>query len=170
MIEIVEADITTLEVDAIVNAANSALCGGGGVDGAIHLAAGPELLEACRELGGCPTGQAVLTRGFALPARSVIHAVGPVWSGGEHQESQLLAQAYRSSFEVALKKGDIRSIAFPALSTGAYKFPRGLAASIAVQVMRAYESKFQRIIACLFDPRTTALYWDLLHGDDEVSG
>lgn len=169
MIEIIEADIVTLKVDAVVNAANSELCGGSGVDGAIHRAAGPKLLEACRALGGCETGHAVLTAGFSLPARYVIHAVGPVWWGGERQEAQLLGQAYRSAFEVALQHGDIRSIAFPALSTGAYKFPKGLAASIAVQVMRAYEAKFQRIVACLFDPSTTALYWDLLH-DEEAAG
>ena len=169
MIEIVEADISTLKVDAIVNAANSALCGGGGVDGAIHLAAGPQLLDACRMLGSCEPGSAVLTPGFALPARYVIHAVGPVWWGGERGEARLLAQTYESAFRVALAQKDIRSIAFPALSTGAYQFPSGLAASIAVQVMRAHESRFQRIVACLFDPDSTALYWDLLH-DEEAAG
>jgi O-acetyl-ADP-ribose deacetylase (regulator of RNase III) len=169
MIEIVEADITTLRVDAIVNAANAALSGGGGVDGAIHRAAGPQLLEACRALGRCEPGRAVLTPGFNLPSRYVIHTVGPAWDGGGKQEAQLLAQAYHSAFELALAQGDIRSIAFPALSTGAYKFPRGLAATIAVQVMRSYEARFQRIVACLFDAATTAEYWDLLNGE-EVGG
>jgi O-acetyl-ADP-ribose deacetylase len=165
MIEILEADITTLKVDAIVNAANAALNGGGGVDGAIHRAAGPELIEACGKIGGCEPGRAVLTPGFRLSARYVIHTVGPVWSGGDRGEPQVLAQAYRSAFEVALAKGDVRTIAFPAVSTGTYRFPKGLAASIAVQAMRSHEGRFARIVACLFDPQSTALYWDLLHGD-----
>jgi len=158
MIEIVRADITTLQVDAIVNAANEALAGGGGVDGAIHRAAGPELLRATRPFGRCPTGQAVITPGFRLPARYVIHAVGPVWRGGGHGEDALLASAYASSFARAAEVGDIHSIAFPAISTGVYGFPRERAARIAVSVMRTYESSFDRIVACLFDDESVALY------------
>lgn len=169
MIEILEGDLTTLKVDAIVNAANAELRGGGGVDGAIHRAAGPELIAACRKFAGCETGKAVLTPGFKLPARYVIHAVGPVWRGGQHGESHLLGDTYRSAFEVALTQGDVRSIAFPAISTGTYRFPKGLAASIAVQVMRSYEARFARVVACLFEPESTALYWDLLH-DEEAAG
>lgn len=128
---ILVADITTLQVDAIVNAANAQLAGGGGVDGAIHRAAGPRLLEACRRIGGCPTGEARLTDGFALPARHVIHTVGPVWSGGDRGEDALLAAAYRASLSVAT---DARaaSVAFPAISTGVYGFPAERAARIAV--------------------------------------
>ena len=130
-IEVVEGDITTLKVDAIVNAANSTLLGGGGVDGAIHRAAGPELLEECRTLGGCITGQARITRGYRLPAKWVIHAVGPVWHGGDRGEDDLLAKCYRTSLDLAAKKG-AKSIAFPAISTGAYNFPIDRAARIAV--------------------------------------
>lgn len=158
MIEAVRADITTLRVDAIVNAANEALAGGGGVDGAIHRAAGPELLRATRPLGRCPTGQAVITPGFRLPARYVIHTVGPVWRGGGNGEDELLASAYESSFARAVEAGDIRSIAFPAISTGVYGFPRDRAARIAVRVMRAHESSFDRIVACVFDEESLALY------------
>lgn len=128
---IVIADITALEVDAIVNAANSRLAGGGGVDGAIHRAAGPELMAACGRFGGCPTGEARLTDGFRLPARHVIHTVGPVWSGGDRDEDALLASAYRSSLALAAEAG-AASIAFPAISTGVYGFPADRAARIAV--------------------------------------
>lgn len=134
-IEIVQADITTLAVDAIVNAANATLLGGGGVDGAIHRAAGPELLEACRKLGGCATGEAKVTPGFRLPARYVIHTVGPVWAGGERGEDELLARCYRASFEAACRLG-VKTIAFPAISTGAYGFPVERAARIAVREVR----------------------------------
>lgn len=158
MIEIVHADITTLAVDAIVNAANSALAGGGGVDGAIHRAAGPQLLEATRKFGRCPTGQAVITPGFRLRARYVIHAVGPVWRGGKQREDELLAAAYASSFDRARDAGDVRSIAFPAISTGVYGFPKPRAARIAVDAMRAREGEFERIVACLFDTESVALY------------
>jgi O-acetyl-ADP-ribose deacetylase (regulator of RNase III) len=130
-VAVIQADITTLAVDAVVNAANPTLLGGGGVDGAIHRAAGPALREECRTLGGCRTGEAVITRGHGLPAGHVIHTVGPVWQGGEHGEDELLAACYRNALRLAADRG-IRSIAFPAISTGAYRFPRERAARIAI--------------------------------------
>ena len=136
-IEVVQGDITKLQVDAIVNAANSSLLGGGGVDGAIHRAAGPRLLEACRALGGCPTGEARITPGFDLPATCVIHAVGPVWRGGGHGEDDLLAGCYRNARALAKEHG-VRTIAFPAISTGAYGFPIARAARIAVREVASY--------------------------------
>ena len=157
MIEILKTDITSLQVDAIVNAANSGLLGGGGVDGAIHRAAGPELLEACRPLGGCPTGEARITPGFHLPAQFVIHTVGPVWKGGDDGEQGLLENAYRNSFDLALANG-VRSIAFPAISTGVYGYPKRQAADIAISQMLAYEDKFDRIVAACFSEQDKAVY------------
>ena len=158
MIDVVRADITTLDVDAIVNAANSSLRGGGGVDGAIHRAAGPELARVAGELGPCATGDAVITPGFRLRARFVIHAVGPVWTDGAHREPELLERCYERCFELARAEPTIRSVAFPAISTGAYGFPKALAAPIAIAAMRRHESAFERIVACLFDSEAAALY------------
>ncbi len=158
MIDVVRADITTLDVDAIVNAANSGLIPGGGVDGAINRAAGPGLARAMAAFGGCATGQAVITPAFNLPSRFVIHAVGPVWRGGDHGEDDLLRSAYESSFMLAEREPTIRSIAFPAISTGVYGFPRERAAEIAVEVMRSHEKRFDRIVACLFDEESVTVY------------
>ena len=161
MIEVISADITTLEVDAIVNAANTSLLGGGGVDGAIHAAAGPVLLDYCRTLDGCRTGEAKLSPGFDLPARRIIHTVGPVWKGGDHYEQPLLRACYQNCFAVALQN-DVRSIAFPAISTGVYGYPKRQATEIAVAVMREYEDRFERIIACCFSEEDAALYRTVL--------
>jgi O-acetyl-ADP-ribose deacetylase len=157
-IEAVTGDITTQRVDAIVNAANSALVPGGGVDGAINRAAGPELAHAMASFGGCPTGQAVMTPGFRLRCRFVIHAVGPIWRGGGADEDALLRSAYESAFRCALAEPTIRSIAFPAISTGVYGFPKERAAAIALGVMREYEASFDRVVACLFDDESLAVY------------
>jgi O-acetyl-ADP-ribose deacetylase (regulator of RNase III) len=158
MIEIMHADITTLDVDAIVNAANSSLAGGGGVDGAIHRAAGPELVRASVALAPCRTGDAVITPGFRLKGRHVIHAVGPVWVDGTHDEEALLRSAYDRAFALAHAQGDIRSIAFPAISTGVYGFPKPLAAAIAIDAMRRHEGRLDRIVACVFDRENELLY------------
>jgi O-acetyl-ADP-ribose deacetylase (regulator of RNase III) len=164
VIEIVRGDITTLAVDAIVNAANSGLAGGGGVDGAIHRAAGPELARAATRLGPCPPGGAVITPGFQLPARFVVHAVGPIWHGGDRGEPETLRSAYLRCFELAREEGSIRSIAFPAISTGVYEFPKDRAARIAVEVMRDHEAAFERIVACLFDDENVRAYKRALDG------
>ena len=167
MIRVVQGDITALKVDAIVNAANSTLLGGGGVDGAIHCAAGPELKTYCEKLGGCPTGESKITPGFKLPAKYVIHTVGPVWHGGKSNEPTLLANCYRNSLELALKNG-VKTIAFPSISTGAYGYPKEEAAKIAVSVMRGYEKKFDEIIACCFSAGDKSLYEKILAGYESV--
>jgi O-acetyl-ADP-ribose deacetylase (regulator of RNase III) len=158
--EVVVADITTLTVDAIVNAANGSLLGGGGVDGAIHRAAGPELLAACRPLGGCATGDAKITPGFRLPARHVIHAVGPVWHGGGHGEDAALASCYRRAIALAEARG-LASIAFPAISTGVYRFPAERAATIAVAATVeacAAASGLRHVDFCCFSEASAALH------------
>lgn len=160
MIELFKGDITTLNVDAIVNAANRSLLGGGGVDGAIHRAAGPELLEECKTLKGCDTGDAKITKGYKLPAKYVIHTVGPVWSGGKNNEMELLQRCYQRSLELA-QEYQLQSVAFPNISTGVYHFPKDLAADVAIQTVRdqlpSYKS-IKKVVFAVFDEENYNLY------------
>jgi O-acetyl-ADP-ribose deacetylase len=163
-IKVIQGDITKLEVDAIVNAANTSLLGGGGVDGAIHRAAGPDLLDACRLLGGCQTGDAKITRGFHLPAKFIIHTVGPVWRGGSQGEEHLLASCYRKSLELAEENG-CKTVAFPNISTGVYRFPKDLAAKIAVREVSEFldMNKIpQTVLFVCFDRENSDIYRLLL--------
>ncbi|MCC9136168.1 O-acetyl-ADP-ribose deacetylase [Pontibacter silvestris] len=168
-IELVKGDITKLEVDAVVNAANSSLLGGGGVDGAIHRAGGPEILEECKQIrarqGGCPTGEAVITTGGRLPARYVVHTVGPVWQGGKNGEPELLANCYRNSLRIASGK-QLQHVAFPSISTGVYGYPKDKAAKVAVQTVKKWlqehENSIMQILFVCFDEENYHLYKELL--------
>jgi len=162
MLKVITGDITKLEVDAVVNAANCTLLGGGGVDGAIHAAAGPELVKACAVFGGCPTGEARITPGFRLPAKFVIHTPGPVWRGGSRGEKELLASCYANSLRLAAENG-CRSIAFPCISTGVYRFPKSAAAEIAVSTVLAWrETLPEEIIFCCFSETDAAIYREVI--------
>lgn len=159
-IEIVKGDITKLKVDAIVNAANSSLLGGGGVDGAIHRAAGPELLTECKALNGCKTGEAKITKGYNLPAKFVIHTVGPVWNGGNNNEDELLRNCYLNSLKLAIQN-QIKTLAFPAISTGVYRFPLERAAKIAIRTVKDFlsnDDSLEKVIFVCFDENTETIY------------
>jgi O-acetyl-ADP-ribose deacetylase (regulator of RNase III) len=163
-IEIIQGDITKLAVDAIVNAANETLLGGGGVDGAIHRAAGPQLLEECSTLGGCPTGEAKITRGYKLPAKHVIHTVGPVWRDGKHNEEALLKNCYQRSLEIA-RDNNLKTIAFPCISTGVYRFPKDKAARVAVQTVKdclKAMPNIEKVIFVCFSQEDLRIYEQLL--------
>lgn len=164
-IQLYQGDITEMHVDAIVNAANKSLLGGGGVDGAIHRAAGPKLLDECRELNGCETGQAKITHGYRLPARFVIHTVGPVWYGGKIGEQEQLASAYRESLQLATKY-KLKTIAFPNISTGVYHFPKPLAAEIAIQTVKEFladNTSIEEVTFCVFDDENYQIYDQILN-------
>lgn len=163
-IQLIKGDITHLQVDSIVNAANTSLLGGGGVDGAIHRAAGKELLAECRTLGGCATGDAKITKGYNLPAKFVIHTVGPVWRGGNSGEPEKLASCYQKSLELAVHY-EIKTIAFPNISTGVYGYPKNLAAEIAISTIRNFmesHSEIEQVIFCVFDDENFQLYQNIL--------
>ncbi len=166
-IELVKADITKLNVDAIVNAANTSLLGGGGVDGAIHRAAGPELLDECRSLNGCTVGEAKITKGYNLPSKYVIHTVGPIWRGGAQEEREILKRAYIHSLTLALEN-KVRTIAFPNISTGVYRFPKNIAADIAISTVKEFtriNSGIDKIIFCTFDDENYQIYKEELKKD-----
>ena len=171
-IQVIVADITTLELDAIVNAANTTLMGGSGVDGAIHRVAGPRLADYCEKLGGCETGDAKITPGFNLPARHVIHTVGPIWTGGNRREEELLASCYKRSLHVAMDNG-VRTLAFPAISTGAYRFPAGRAAEIAVRTVSdvlARRTEIALVQFCCFSPAAAELVAGRIQALSDVHG